>query len=264
MGRTFEMNNYGLEKWQAGSESNDARKIDAALAQFGQVEKKSGGASRCGRLIVALDLTGSREWSLKQAGKATAAMLEAIAALGSVTVKLVFFRGRECKAGPWQDDADAVCRSMLGLSCMTGHTKIGRVLRLVRDEPGPISGVVYIGDHCEEEGDELTALAGQLGEKHIPVFVFHECADDDDRWIAAKPIFKAIAAASSGAYTEFKPDSGAVLRELLSNIGAFSAAGVEGVKQIGQATTPEARQLQGRLLLLGPAGGDDGEKRITK
>ena len=40
---------------------------------------------------------------------------------------------------------------------------------------------------------------------------------------------------------------------MLSSVAAFTAAGVEGVKQTPLPRTPEARQLQGRLL-LGAAG----------
>ena len=75
-------------------------------------------AQPSGRLIVALDLTGSRAESLKQARKATAAMFAAIKAVGAVAVKLAYYRGaRECKAGAWHDDAETRCRSMLSLSC---------------------------------------------------------------------------------------------------------------------------------------------------
>lgn len=247
------MSNNALEKWRAGAASGDARKIETALARLGQAQPQQrntgGGIVRHGRLIVVLDLTASREGGLTQARKATAAMFEAITSFGSVAVKLVFFRGRECKAGKWERNAEAVCGSMLALSCRCGHTKIGRVLRLVADEPGPVSGVVYIGDHCEEDGDELAALAGRLGEKHIPVWMFHEIDHADERWKLAKPIFEAMAAESGGAYCPFGAASADTLRELLSTVAAFSAAGAEGINGIEQARTPEARQLRNRLLL---------------
>jgi len=37
-------------------------------------------------------------------------------------------------------------------------------------------------------------------------------------------------------------------------VAAFSAAGIEGVKQVAMPETPEGQQLQERLLLFGPAG----------
>jgi len=115
-----------------------------------------------------------------------------------------------------------------------------------------VSGVVFVGDHCEEKPGELLALAATLGQRSMPLFVFHECADHDRGSLHAKPVFKRMAEASGGVYVEFKPDSGAVLREILSSVAAFTAEGHEGVKQVGRAATPEGRQLQGRLL-VGPA-----------
>jgi hypothetical protein len=252
-----------LEQWRAGAVSRDARKIDAALERLGVGEIQTGlprgncGARKTGRLVVALDLTGSREWGLKAARKATAAMFQAIAALGSVAVKLVYFRGREIKAGLWQEDAEAVCRSMLTLSTAWGNTKIGRVLELVADEPGPVSAMVYVGDHSEEDGNELVKLAQRLGAKRIPVFVFQEISDDDDRWIKAKPVFEAIASASGGHYCPFNSGAADALQEMLSTVAAFSAAGSEGLKQVVQPLTVEARRLQGRLLML-PAASSAG------
>lgn len=228
------------------------RAMNAALERLGQVEVKGRGIeTRAGaRVIVAVDLTASREWCLSEARRAMAAMFDAVAAFGPVAVKLAYFRGDECKAGPWRNDAGAACRSLLSLACKTGYTQIGRILRMAADEPGPVSAVVLIGDTCEEDGDELAALAHRLGEKRIPVFAFHEQGRTGD-W-SAREIFEAIAAASAGAYCPFGAESGEAMRELLAGVAAYSVAGAEGVKRMGQPVTVEGRQLRARLLL--PAG----------
>src|ERR1700677_5045317 len=109
--------------------------MNAAMQRLGLANRNTGGglsAGRCaGRLIVALDLTGSRAESLRQARKATAQMFAAIKAVGAVAVKLVYYRGEhECRAGAWHDDAVAVTGAMLSLSCVPGNTQIARVLKL--------------------------------------------------------------------------------------------------------------------------------------
>ena len=203
--------------------------------------------------MVALDLTGSREHSLDQARIATSAMFDAIKTLGAVAVKLVYYRGEnECRASAWHTDADVLSQAMRGLSTENGETQIARILRLALTEKETVCGVVFVGDHCEDSPGELRELSGALGQRSIPLFVFHECADDDRRSLKAKPIFKRMAAATGGVYVEFKPDSGAVLREVLANVGALAAAGLDGVRQVAVPKTAEARQLQARLL-LGPA-----------
>jgi len=209
--------------------------------------------SRRGRLIVALDLTSSREHSLYQARIATAAMFDTIKALGTVAVKLVYYRGNdECRGSRWHSDPDILSQAMRRLGCETGATQIARVLRMALSEQDGVVGLVYVGDHCEEDPDELIELARLLGQRPLPLFVFHECADRDPRSLEAKPVFKGMAEVSGGAYVEFKPDSGTVLRELLANLGAFAAAGADGVRHAALLETAEAKQLQ-KHLLLGPA-----------
>jgi hypothetical protein len=239
---------------KAGSLDEEWRLMNAALERLGLAKPlpaKPLPAKRSGRLIVALDLTSSRAESLRQAQKATAAMFQAIRAIGSVAVKMIYYRGLcECRAGAWHDDAGVVSRSMLELSCKAGETQIARMLRLVLAEKEKVSGVVFVGDHCEEDPDELLDLAETLGKRSLPLFIFHEVVDHDEGALEAGPLFEEMAELSGGVYTEFRPDSGPILRELLSTVAAFSAAGHEGVKQVAQPVTAEARQLRGSLLML--------------
>lgn len=262
--------NSELEKWRPTDEGALAARRDAgeggsierrlmqeALAKLERVEVL---APARARLMFGIDLTASREWSLNHAQIAIGAMFETIKTIGAVAVKLVYYRGTdECRASQWHDDPAILSQTMQRLSCESGETQIARLLRLTLAEREKIAGLVVVGDHCEESTAELTALAEALGRRCVPLFVFHECADGDQRSLKAKPLFKRMAAASGGTYVEFKPDSGAVLRELLSSVAAFCAAGTEGVRQAAVAQTPEARNLQKRLLLLGPA--DDPNRR---
>jgi uncharacterized protein with GYD domain len=255
MGRSITMNDKLLQRTNGNQPVKSLDEqwalMNAALERLGQGGKMEPlSARRVGRLIVALDLTSSRAESLRQARKATAAMFAAIRSIGAVAVKLVYYRGdHECKAGAWHDDAEIVSRSMLSLSCKAGETQIARVLKLALAEREKISGVVFIGDHCEDDADELLHLAATFGKRSLPLFIFHEIVDHDIRALDARPVFKDMAKRSGGVYVEFRPDSGAVLKELLSNIAALSAGGVEGVKRMTLPATPEARQLRERLLL---------------
>jgi hypothetical protein len=209
-----------LKKWRKDEESLaiERRLMNEALAQLGHVEKQQNEDGSSGRIIVGLDLTASRETSLHQARIATAAMFDTIKAFGSLAVKLIYYRGNwECKAGEWHTDPAIVSRYMLGLSCIGGNTQIARMLRSVLAEERRVSAVIFVGDHCEDRPKDLRKLAGALGERSIPLFMFHECAGDDARWMAAKPVFESMAELSGGVYVEFEPDSGTILREMLSS-----------------------------------------------
>jgi hypothetical protein len=240
-----------IEKLRNGESALAAerRLMSEALARLGKTEERRI-APRAGRLIFGLDLTGSREAGLKQARIATAAMFEAIRTFGRIEIKLVYYRGtRECRESPWCADAHALCRSMLALSCERGNTQIVRLLRRVLDEREKLSAVLFVGDHCEENPEELLGLAEMLRGKAVPLFVFHEC-DDHDLWsLRAKPLFKRMAEISGGIYVEFKPDSGEVLKELLPSVAAFSTGGADGIARLALPRTTEARELRAKLML---------------
>jgi hypothetical protein len=202
------------------------------------------------RLLIGLDLTSSREWGLGEARIATAAMFAAIREVGNIAVKLTYFRGHsECRESAWHDNPDILSRSMMGLGCEAGETQIGRILKAALRQFEELSGIVYVGDHCEEPHGELERLATELGSRGVPLFIFHECADDDRRSRRAKPLFRRMAERSGGFYVEFKPSSHRVLSELLSNVAAYAAKGTEGIERIELPETAEARALRHHLML---------------
>ena len=93
------------------------------------------------------------------------------------------------------------------------------MLRLALAEKEPVQGVVFVGDACEENAEELSELAAALGEKGVPLFMFHDSGGrDTEAAEAAGPVFDTMAEASYGAYCRFGTGSAAALRELLSTI----------------------------------------------
>ena len=251
--------NNALDKWSHGNGalSPERRLMNEALARIGTIEKQVARTRRPARLLFAVDLTSSREPALREARIGTAAMFEALKSFGAdrLAVKLIYFRGAECKASGWEHDPAALKRAMDKLSCKAGHTQLAKVLRLALAEKEPLSGVVFIGDACEESPEELYELAAALGEKRVPLFMFHDYGGrDTDAVEAAGPVFDYMAEASHGAYCPFGAGSAAALRELLSTVAVFSTAGIEGVKKVEPATTPEARELRSRLMLAAPGG----------
>ena len=63
--------------------------------------------------------------------------------------------------------------------CLAGRTQIGRLLRYAGDQrrESRIDAVVFVGDCCEEDVDQVGHEAGQLGLLGLPVFVFQEGND---------------------------------------------------------------------------------------
>ena len=103
----------------------------AAVRQ--QMERQKFEARHAPRMIFAMDATGSREPTWEMAGKLHREMG---AALGSLTLQLVFFGGTECKASGWVTGGQRLAELMTKVRCATGYTQIGRVLRHVLTESG--------------------------------------------------------------------------------------------------------------------------------
>jgi hypothetical protein len=195
----------------------------AAVQQH--MERQKLAARHAPRMIFAMDATGSREPTWEMAGKLHREMG---AALGSLTLQLVFFGGTECKASGWVMGGQRLAELMTKVRCATGYTQIGRVLRhvLTESRQHTIRALVYVGDCCEESGEELFGLAEQL-KRRIPIFVFHEGTDS-----VADPIFRRLAQITDGIYASFDTGSAEQLRKLLEGTADYAAGRCKSIRDL--------------------------------
>lgn len=189
-------------------------------------------AGGTGRLIFALDATGSREPAWDRACRIQGEMFTVAKDLGGIEIQLAWYRGfGEFEASPWLTDADALVARMTDVFCRAGETQIGKVLRhaLAEARLRKVNAVVFVGDCVEESVDALCALAGQLGLAGVPVFVFHEGGEP-----VARRCFGEIARLSGGAYCPFDSASADALRDLLAAVAAFAAGGRAALEDFGR------------------------------
>ena len=201
-----------------------------------------GVAGARGRLVFALDATMSRQPTWDMACALQADMFRETEAIGSLDIRLVYYRGfNECRASGWISSSAELARLMGKIDCRGGHTQIGRVLSDARREAvsAGVRAVVFVGDAMEEAADELCAKAGELGMLKVPVFVFQEGVDP-----LAEQTFREIARLSGGAWCRFDPGAAAQLRELLRAAAAYAAGGREALQRL-------AASGGGAALLLG-------------
>mgnify|MGYP006964494454 CR=1 FL=1 len=100
-----------------------------------------------GRLVFALDATMSRQPTWDMACTLQADMFREAAALGSLDIRLVYYRGfNECRATGWISDSAQLARLMSKIDCQGGNTQIGKVLSevLVLGLPDDSGNVVLI------------------------------------------------------------------------------------------------------------------------
>jgi len=194
-----------------------------------------------GRLVFALDATMSRQPTWDLACTLQADMFREAASLGSLDIRLVYYRGlSECRATGWISDSAQLAKLMAKIDCRGGNTQIGKVLSEARREAvaSGVRAVVFVGDAMEENVDALCAKAGELGLLKVPVFMFQEGEDE-----AAEQAFREIARLTGGAWCRFDPGAAAQLRELLRAAAAYAAGGREALKRLSASERGAAKLL---------------------
>src|SRR4051812_41314927 len=185
-----------------------------------------------GRLVFALDATMSRQPTWDMACALQADMFREAAALGSLDIRLVYYRGRnECRATGWISDSAQLAKLMSKIDCQGGNTQIGKVLSEARREAvaSAVRAVVFVGDAMEESVDDLCAKAGELGLLKVPVFMFQEGHDP-----AAEQAFREIARLTGGGWWRFGPGAAGQMRGLFGAAAAFAARGGEAVLRLSK------------------------------
>lgn len=215
--------------------------IQRFLTKVGKLPIRS---SQAGRLLFAIDATASRQPSWDLACGIQGEMFSATKNLGGINTQLCYYRGfNEFHHSPWFSRSADLLRQMQSVFCLGGHTQIARVIEhaLAESKTQKINSVIFIGDACEENVDALANLAGQLGIRGIPLFVFHEGVDS-----VAGSAFKQMAKLSGGAYLPFNHNSAQALSALLGAIAIYSTGGLKALKQHGDkaATKQLTYQLE--------------------
>jgi hypothetical protein len=202
-------------------------------------------AGRCGRLIFAMDATASREPTWDRACQLQSEMFAETTSLGGLEIQLCYYRGiSECKSSAWLKNAASLERAMSAVSCIGGYTQIGRVLKHAAAMAAGqrINALVFVGDCVEEDVDELSQLAGELGIRGVPAFMFHEGGD-----IPAARAFRHIAHLTNGAYCPFDAGSASQLRDLLSAVAVYAAGGRRALDHFGKRRGETVRLLSRQI-----------------
>jgi hypothetical protein len=214
--------------------------VDAFLDKLAAVPALRTAGQR-GRLLFALDATASREAAWDRACEIQGEMFQATASLGGLDIQMAYYRGfGDFRATAWVSDSAALIGPMTEVRCLAGKTQIARVLRHALDgsRAAKVNAVVFVGDCMEEDADALGALAGELGVRGVPVFVFQEGHE-----ARAERTFRQIAELSRGAWCRFDASSASQLRDLLGAVAVYAAGGRQALADYG------ARH-QGDVLLL--------------
>lgn len=212
----------------------DVRQLPAGRAARGR-----------GRLLFAMDATASREPTWDHACSIQGEMFVAAHDLGGLEVRLAYYRGfDELKASRWTSDGRELARLMGSVRCLAGRTQIARLLGYAGEQrrEARVDAMVFVGDCCEEDADEVGHAAGKLGLLGLPVFVFQE---GDDR--VASRLFPQIAKLTRGAYCRFDRSSPEQLKRLLGAVAAYAAGGQAALLKYGREQGGAAALLTSQM-----------------
>jgi hypothetical protein len=216
--------------------------VAAFLAQVAALPAVTVAAGRPGRLLFAIDATASRQPTWDRACQVQAEMFLAVRDIGALAVSLAYYRGyQEFAATPFLRSAEELARRMAGVTCLGGQTQLRRVLAHALEETRreKVNAMILIGDAIEEPVDPICHLAGEMGLRGTPVFVFQEGHDP-----LAQSAFRQVAKLSGGAHAPFDAGSAEALRELLRAVAVFAAGGRRALAALPGAA---ARRIAGQL-----------------
>jgi hypothetical protein len=209
-----------------GKSSAISADIDTFIAEMTQSSTCT--TTGTGRLIFALDATASRNETWDMACHLQGEMFKTVDSIGGLSVQLVYYRDlSECRSSRWCSGAAEISRLMTRIQCRAGRTQIGKVLAHVKRETAllKVSALVFVGDACEEDADELIPAANELGQTRVPVFMFQEGNSRE-----VEHTFREIARVTHGAYCRFDSGSAKQLGELLKAVAVFAVGGVAALE----------------------------------
>ena len=205
--------------------------LDSFLQEIKGLSSTSAGTR--GRLIFALDATYSRQPTWDTACTLQADMFREVASVGGLDMQLAYYRGiSECRASRWYSQPEQLAKTMSRISCHAGETQIEKILLHAQKETKllKVSALVFVGDACEEEDDELIPAANELGQAGVPVFMFQEGNDRE-----VEHTFREITRVTHGAYCRFDNGSAKQLGELLKAVAVYAVGGKEALLTRGDA-----------------------------
>ena len=238
---TVKKDGTGLDVRAGGEPATRSSSSDIQAFLQKAEDLKKAGQGGGGRLVFSLDATMSRQPTWDNACHLQAQMFDEVTGIGTLDVQLVYYRGlSECRASKWASDGRRLADIMGRIVCQGGHTQIRRVLRhaIKESKKQKISALVFVGDAMEENADDLCVLAGELGLRKVPVFMFQEGHDP-----VAEATFREVARLSNGAWCRFDQGSAKELGELLRAVAVFAAGGLKALADYGGRGRPGGQKL---------------------
>jgi hypothetical protein len=233
-------------KQSKGNLPSTTNKVSSFLKKVRDVKTMTLHGRKPGRLAFIIDATASRQPTWERACHIQAQMFKAAEQVGSLAIQLIYYRGfNEFYTSTWKSDSQSLLQEMVTVNCQVGETQIHTSLEFLLRETSlqHVTAAVFIGDACEEPYSGIYNVAGRLGVKKTPVFMFQE-----NNIPGVDEVFKNIARLSGGAYCRFDSNSAELLAELLSAVAVYAAGGQKALKSFAKNKSHQLQSMSRQLL----------------
>ena len=185
------------------------------------------------RLLFGIDATASRQPTWDAACRTQGELFTAAHQISNIAIQLCFYRGfSEFTVSDWLTSETDLKHQIEKVACQGGQTQILRLLKhaIFEHNKLAVSVLLFIGDACEENQDQLYNLAGQCGLLQLPIFIFQEGTDRK-----ATDSFRALANLSGGVHTTFDASSASTLAALLGALSRYVVGGIQALEMSAQS-----------------------------
>tara|TARA_B100000579_G_scaffold426598_1_gene434042 strand:- start:1333 stop:2019 length:687 start_codon:yes stop_codon:yes gene_type:complete len=185
------------------------------------------------RLLFGIDATASRQPTWNAACRTQGELFTAAHQISNIAIQLCFYRGfSEFTVSNWLTSETDLKYQIAKVACQGGQTQILRLLKHAITEHNKLAvkALLFIGDACEEDLDQLSNLAGQCGLLQLPIFVFQEGTDKN-----ATDSFRMLANLSGGVHTTFDASSASTLASLLGALSRYIVGGKNALEMSAQS-----------------------------
>lgn len=185
------------------------------------------------RLLFGIDATASRQPTWDAACRTQGELFTAAHQISNIAIQLCFYRGfGEFTVSDWLTSETDLKYQIEKVACQGGQTQILRLLKHAIFEHNKLAvrALLFIGDACEENQDQLYNLAGQCGLLQLPIFIFQEGTDRK-----ATDSFRTLANLSGGVHTTFDASSASTLAALLGALSRYVVGGKQALEMSAQS-----------------------------
>lgn len=233
-------------KQSKGNLPSTTDNVSSFLKKVRTVKSMTVHGSKPGRLAFIIDATASRQPTWDRACQIQLQMFRAAEQVGSLAIQLIYYRGfNEFYASTWKSDSQSLLKEMISVHCLAGETQIHTSLEYLLRETTlqAVTAAVFIGDACEEATNGIYDVAGRLGVRKTPVFMFQE-----NNIPGVDDIYRKIASLSGGAYCRFDSSSADLLADLLSGVAVYAAGGQKALESYVKNKSQQLQAMSRQLL----------------